>query len=76
MIHWYLQNVFNPRPRRSEMVVVSSRLNDRGALSEYSENAGALKGHLGENALGHFRSATGVLFRRSVMPRGRRPLEI
>jgi hypothetical protein len=59
------------------MVVVSSRLNDRGTLSEYSENGGALKGHLGENALGHFRSrATGVLFRRSRMPDGRRPLEV
>jgi hypothetical protein len=45
------------------MVVVSSRLNDRGTLSEYSENGGALKGHLSENALGHFRSgATGTLF--------------
>jgi hypothetical protein len=59
------------------MVVVSSRLDDRGTLSEYSENEGTLKGHLSENALGHFRSrATGVLFRRSLMPGGRRPFEI
>jgi hypothetical protein len=68
---------FNPRPRRSERVVVCSRLNDRGTLSEYSENGGTLKGHLSENALGHFRSrATGVLFRRSLTPGGRRALEI
>lgn len=59
------------------MAVVSSRLNDRGTSSEYSEKGGALKGHLSENALGHFRSrARRTLFRPSLMAGGRRPLEI